>query len=94
MSALTINLPDSLHGKLREFAAADGTSVERLVAAAAGEKLAAMLAGAAYLERGKAKGSRKEFERILGMVPDVPEESTDELLKRIAASDRSRQLPR
>ena len=79
MSTLTIQLTDSLHGKLREFADADGTSVEQLFAAAAGEKLAAMLEGAEYLRREAALGSRAEFERVLAKVPDVPPESYDAL---------------
>ncbi len=79
MSALTIHLPDSLHGKLREFAEADGTSVEQLVAAAAGEKLAAMLEGAEYLRREAALGSRADFERVLAKVPNVPPERYDAL---------------
>lgn len=61
MSQLTIQLPDSLHGKLRKFAEADGTSVEQLVTAAAGEKLAAILISAAGLrprfDRGASRGS-------------------------------------
>ncbi len=79
MSALTIQLPDSLHGKLREFAEAEGTSVEQWVAAAAGEKLAAMLEGAEYLRREAALGSRADFERVLAKVPQVPPEPFDAL---------------
>lgn len=79
MSALTIQLPDSLHGKLREFADADGTFVEQLVAAAAGEKLAAMLADSEYLRREAALGSRADFERVLAKVPNVPPEPYDAL---------------
>jgi predicted transcriptional regulator len=79
MSTLTIQLPDSLHGKLREFAEAGGTSVEQLVAAAAGEKLAAMLEGAEYLRREAALGSRADFERVLAKVPKVPPEPHDSL---------------
>lgn len=72
MSALTIQLPDSLHGKLREFAEADGTSVEQMVTAAAAEKLAAMLEGAEYPRREAALGSRASFESVLAKVPKVP----------------------
>ena len=79
MSALMIQLPDSLHGKLREFAAADGTSVEQLVAAAAAEKVAAMLEGAQYLRREAALASREDFERVLAKVPSVPPEACDAL---------------
>ena len=79
MSALTIELPDSLHGKLREFADADGVSVEQLVAAAVGEKLAAMLDGAEYLRREAALGSPEEFLRVLAKVPNAPPEPYDAL---------------
>lgn len=79
MSPLTIQLPESLLGKLREFAEADGTSVEQLVAAAAGEKLAAMLEGAEYLRREAALGSRADFERVLAKVPKAPPEPYDSL---------------
>jgi predicted transcriptional regulator len=79
MSALTIQLPDSLHGKLREFAEAGGISVEQLVAAAAGEKLAAMLEGAEHLRREAALGSRADFERVLAKVPDAEPEGHDRL---------------
>jgi hypothetical protein len=79
MSTLTIQLPDSLHGKLREFAEADGTSVEQLVASAAGGKLAALLEGAKYLRREAKLGSRADFERVLAKVPNVPPEPGDAL---------------
>ena len=79
MSTLTLELPDSLHDKLRELALAGGTSVEGLVASAAGEKLATMLEGAAFLRREGALGSRAEFERVLAKVPDVPPEPYDTL---------------
>ncbi len=79
MSTLTIQLPDSLLGKLRELAEADGTSVEQIVTAAAGEKLAAMMEGAAYLRREAALGSRADFERVLAKVPKVPPQPGDAL---------------
>jgi hypothetical protein len=50
-----------------------------LVAAAAGEKLAAMLEGAEYLRREAALGSRADFERVLAKVPNVPPERYDAL---------------
>lgn len=79
MSALTIDLPDSLHGKLREFAEAEGMSVEQLVTSAAAEKLAALLDGTAYLQREAVLGSREDFERVLAKVPNVPPGSDDAL---------------
>lgn len=79
MSALTIDLPESLHRMLRDFAAAEGTSVEGLVASAAAEKLAAMLKGADYLRQEAALASRAEFERVLAKIPDAPPEPHDAL---------------
>lgn len=71
MSALTIDLPGSLHGKLREFAETEGPSVEQLVASAA-EKLAVLLDGTAYLRREAALASRADFERVRAKAPDAP----------------------
>lgn len=79
MSALIIDLPDSLHSKLREFAEAEGLSVEQLVASAAAEKLAAMLDGAAYLRREADLASRADFERVLAKAPDLAPLPGDEL---------------
>lgn len=79
MSALTIDLPDSHHGKLREFAEAEGLSMEQLIASAAAEKLAALLDGAAYLRREATLASRADFECVLAKAPDVPPEPDDAL---------------
>ena len=79
MSALTIDLPDSSHGKLREFAEAEGLSVEQLVASAAAEKLSALLNGAAYLCREATLASRADFEQVLAKAPDLPPEPGDKL---------------
>ena len=73
------DLPDSLHGKLREFAEAEGLSVERLVASAAAEKLAALLDGAVYLRREAAIASRADFERVLAKAPDASPLPGDEM---------------
>lgn len=79
MSALTIDLPDSVHGKLSEQAALEGISVEQLVVAAAGEKLSAMLKGAEYLRKEAALASRARFEQVLAKVPRVAPVRGDEL---------------
>ena len=80
MSALTIQLPESLHGKSSELARADGISIEQFVQTAAAEKMAALLTED-YLRREAALGSRAAFERVLAKVPDVPPEPYDELSK-------------
>ena len=64
MSALTIQLPESLHGKISELARADGISIEQFVQTAAAEKMAALLTED-YLRREAALGSRAAFERVL-----------------------------
>ncbi len=42
MSALTIELPDSLYRKVADLARADGISVEQFIATATAEKMAAV----------------------------------------------------
>ena len=78
MSTLTLQLPDSLHSKIRELAQADGISVEQFLTTAAAEKMAALLTQD-YLRREAALGSRADFERVLSKVPDIPPEPYDEL---------------
>ena len=43
MSRVSIRLPDSLHKQLREWASAQGTSIDQLISSAVAEKLAALL---------------------------------------------------
>jgi len=78
MSALTIELPESLYRKIAELARIDGTSVEQFIATATAEKMAALLT-VDYLRREAALASRAEFERVLKKVPDVPPEPYDTL---------------
>ena len=80
MSALTIELPDSLYRKIAELARTDGTSVEQFIATATAEKMAALLT-IDYLRREAALGSRTDFERVLKTVPDAPPEPYDEMPK-------------
>jgi uncharacterized protein YggE len=78
MSALTVELPESLYRKALELASADGISIAQFVASATAEKAAALLT-VDYLRREAALGSRAEFERVMGKLPDVPPEPDDEL---------------
>ena len=72
MTALTIRLPNSLHAKIRELALRDGVSVNQFIASAAGEKLASVLT-VDYLRQEAAQGRRKDFDRFMNAVPDVPD---------------------
>ena len=80
MSVLTIQLPQSLHGKIAELARAEGISVEQFIATAAAEKMSALLTED-YLRREAGLASCADFERVLRKVPDTPPESHDQLPK-------------
>lgn len=86
MSTLSLRLPESLHRQLRELARREGISINQLIAAAVGEKIAALLT-VTYLEERAKRGSRSKFERILATVPQGPVEDTDRLP---AVRDRKR----
>ena len=60
MSRVSIRLPDSLHKQLREWASAQGTSIDQLISSAVAEKLAALLSPE-YLEARAKAASRKKF---------------------------------
>ena len=77
MSTLSIRIPRSLHRQLRELAVREGVSMNQLISAAVGEKLAALMTED-YLDRA-GRGSRKAFDAVLRRVPDVAPEERDEL---------------
>lgn len=76
MTALTVRLPNSVHQKVRELAERDDISVNQFIAAAVSEKMASVMT-LDYLKAEAAKGNRKDFDRFLAMVPDVPAPSGD-----------------
>ena len=78
MSTISLNLPDSIHEKIKEVAHRDGISVDQFLASAAAEKLAAFL-GDEYIEQRARRSSREAFERALAQVPAVPPDPGDEL---------------
>jgi len=77
MSAVTVELPNSLHKKLTELAEKEGFSLEQFLASAAAEKLSVMLQ-TEFLEREATLGTREAFERVLQAVPDVEPENPDD----------------
>lgn len=80
MSAVTIELPNSLHKKLEELAEKEGFSLEQFLAAAAAEKLSVMLQ-TDFLEHEAGLGTRKGFEKVLAAVPDVEPENPDDRIQ-------------
>lgn len=78
MSTLSLRLPASLHRHLRMLAEREGVSINQLISAAVGEKVAA-LDTLAYLQERAKRGSRKAFEAVLAKVPDVEPAEFDRL---------------
>jgi predicted DNA-binding ribbon-helix-helix protein len=79
MSALTIRLPNSVHDSIKQLAKKDGISVNQFIASAAAEKMASFLT-LDYLRKEAALGQRKDFEKLLRLVPDTPAQPGDEKL--------------
>ncbi len=77
-STLTLRLPKSLHGKIREMAKADEISINQFLVTAAAEKLSALLTQD-YLENEAANGKRKDFTKVLKAVPHAEPEPHDSL---------------
>ena len=71
MSALTVRLPNSVHETIKDLAKRDGISINQFIASAAAEKMASFLT-LDHLKREAAKVSRKNFEKFLRKVPNVP----------------------
>lgn len=78
MTALHIQLPDSLAKKARELAAQDGVSIDQFVSLAVAEKLSAWLTEG-YIQERAARASRQRFDDALGQVPDVEPPAHDKL---------------
>ena len=70
MSTLSLRLPASLHRNLRELAEREGVSINQIINAAVGEKVAA-LHTLDYLRARAKRGSRAAFDAVLAKVPDV-----------------------
>jgi hypothetical protein len=80
MSTLSLRLPESLHRELRELARREGVSINQVISSAVGEKVAS-LRTLDYLRERARRGSRRRFEQVLAIVPDVEPEETDRLPK-------------
>jgi hypothetical protein len=78
MSTMSLRLPESLHEKVRELAEREGISINQQVTTAHAEKISALLTQE-YLEARAARGSRQEFRKILGEVPQADPDPGDEL---------------
>ncbi|MEY2878966.1 MAG: hypothetical protein RLZZ15_1346 [Verrucomicrobiota bacterium] len=78
MSALSVNLPESLRRPAETLAQDDGGPLDQFIATALAEKVAALDADS-YIRERAARGSREKFDRVLAKVPDVDPEAHDRL---------------
>jgi predicted transcriptional regulator len=78
MSAITINLPDSLYEKLREAAEKDNSTPEFLAVLAIAEKLSSLMT-AEYLEERAKRAKPERFAELLSKAPDAEPEERDRL---------------
>lgn len=78
MSTITINIPESLHNKLKEIAELDNSTPEQLALLAIAEKLSCILT-VEYLEARARRAHRDRFDLLLSRVPDVEPEDRDRL---------------
>ena len=78
MSMLSLRIPTSLHQELRHLARREGVSVNQLVSAALGEKIASFKM-IDYLQERANRASRAKFDAVLAKVPDVDPEEFDRL---------------
>jgi len=78
MSAITINIPESLHEKLKEIAEQDNSTPEQLAVLAIAEKLSCIVT-VDYLEARARRARSDRFDYLLSKVPDVEPEDRDRL---------------
>ena len=78
MSSITLNIPESLYGKLKEAAEKDKSTPEQLAILAIAEKLSSLLT-VEYLEERARRARPERFEEILSAVPNVEPEERDRL---------------
>ncbi|MBS1250307.1 MAG: hypothetical protein MAG431_01901 [Chloroflexi bacterium] len=76
MTMMSLRLPKSLHGDLKEIAKLEEISMNQFVTLAIAEKIAA-LNTLDYLEKRAKRGSRERLLEILEKAPDVEPEGHD-----------------
>ncbi len=78
MSMLSLRLPKSLYGDLKDVAKVEGVSMNQFVAIAIAEKIASLNA-LDYLGKRAKRGSREKLLAVLAKAPDVEPEEYDRL---------------
>lgn len=78
MSAISLNLPDSLYKRLEELAKRENVSIDQFISSALAEKISALMTQE-YLEQRASRGDREKFERAMNNVADTEPEEYDRL---------------
>jgi hypothetical protein len=78
VSALRVQIPESLRKQLRVLAKRDKITVDQFISTAVAEKMSALMAESYLIDRAK-RGSRAAYDRVLAKVPDVEPEARDRL---------------
>ena len=78
MSAVTVNIPDSLWDRIERMADEDGVSVDSLILTILSQRIAVADAESYVKMRGR-RGSADSLKRILEAAPDVEPSSEDRL---------------
>lgn len=78
MNTISLNLPDSLHKRVKEFVEKDRISIAQFIISAITEKIAAFMTKE-YLEERAKRGSKEKFEQAMAKVPDIEPEDYDRL---------------
>ena len=78
MNMMSLRLPTSMYGDLKEMATVEGVSMNQFVTIAIAEKIAT-LNTLDYLDKRAKRGSRDKLLAVLAKAPDVEPEEFDEL---------------
>jgi hypothetical protein len=78
MSMMSLRIPKSMYGDLKEVAEVEGVSMNQFVMIAIAEKIASLNA-LDYLGKRAERGSREKLLAVLAKAPDVEPEEQDRL---------------
>ena len=78
MNMMSLRLPTSMYGDLKEVATVEGVSMNQFVTIAIAEKIAT-LNTLDYLDKRAKRGSRDKLLAVLAKAPDVEPEEFDKL---------------
>lgn len=87
MSTISLRLPESLHKAARNLAREENISINQLITLALAEKVSA-LAAEDYIQKRRARASRRKFLNVLAKVPHAEPAEHDRLPSKGRSSAR------